>query len=484
MRRMSTLRARLPRTRLPRTLLLVALLLTGGAWLPSLEADDAPAPAPAATPTDAPPAKAPDARPPTRPVTGTLTEVDGQRILTLWGSPSDRGYAQGYLLAEQIIAGVAHDFERVMKPFLPKYEMLVKKVVIPKFQFNERETAELEGLFAGLRDRLPKERLHIAALKRDIELVDVKALNTFGDWYGLGCSSLAVWGALSADGKPLVGRNFDFPAFDLVLRHQYVVVRAPAEGIRGYVGVSYPGCIGILTGLNKDGVFTAIHDVPVRPTLDKALRPNVPRLMAVRRLLEETGATDTCARAEALVRSWPTLYGNNIMLVGPAAQDEKPCAVVLEYDCRLDLEEGCTCRFAEGSEDAPMYCLACTNHHRTREKPENYIEFKKRWRYPKLAAVGGAERPKQPLTVEDMFGWMGRTAFPKAGVPQGRAESLLGKSAHHGTLHQAVAQPAAGLLHVRMGEVGVNIRDVPPRRYDVAALLARCAAAAAAPATR
>ena len=188
------------------------------------------------------------------------------------------------------------------------------------------------GILAGMKARLPAEELKIPALGRPLSLVDLKALNTFGDWYGLGCSSLAVWGNLTKDGQPLVGRNFDFPAFDLVLAHQYIVVRAPEEGRRGQVGVSYPGCIGTLTGMNDSGVFVAIHDVRIKPALEKAMRQNVPRLLAVRRLLEQTGGADACKQAYDLVRKWPTLYGNNLMVVAPAGKAGGPCAAVCGCD--------------------------------------------------------------------------------------------------------------------------------------------------------
>ena len=250
-------------------------------------------------------------------VTGRFEEVGGQRILTLWGTPRERGFAHGYLMAERIIAGLAYDFDRALKPLLPLYNSLVKTVVVPRFQFSDEETEEIEGLFAGVQARLPEEKQLVPALERPIELVDLKALNRFGDWYGLGCSSLAVWGELTKDGKPLVGRNFDFPGFDLLLSQQVVVVRAPLGDRQGQVGVSHPGCIGTMTGMNADGVFVAIHDVRIKPPLEKALQPNVPRLLAVRRILEQARGLEACTQARDLVRSWPTLYGNNLMVVAP-----------------------------------------------------------------------------------------------------------------------------------------------------------------------
>ena len=36
-------------------------------------------------------------------VNGTLTEIDGMPVLRVWGTPRERGYAHGFLLAEQIV---------------------------------------------------------------------------------------------------------------------------------------------------------------------------------------------------------------------------------------------------------------------------------------------------------------------------------------------------------------------------------------------
>jgi hypothetical protein len=404
-------------------------------------------------------------------ITGRFEVRDGQRVLTLWGTPRERGFAQGYLTAERIVDGIGSDFERVLGPLIGLYKTLVRTAVVPRFAFDDAEIEELEGLYEGLKARLPDEKLVISALGRPVDLTDLKALNTFGDWYGLGCSSLAVWGNLTEGGKPLVGRNFDFPGFGLVLSHQIVVVRAPRGEHRGQVGVSYPGCIGTLTGMNSDGVFVAVHDVRVKSTL-AALRPNVPRLLAVRRILEKTSGASACTQARDLARTWPTLYGNNLMVV-TAGDGKTPCAGVLEYDNRTDIDEGCTLRCAEAGTDGklPAACLTCTNHHRARPDPRGPDQLgSSSWRYGLLDAVGGVDQPAKPFDVDALFAWMDRVAFPRRGAPQQRAESIRGPGSHHGTLHQAVGEPVAKRIHIRLGVVGKNITTLPHRTYDVPAL--------------
>jgi hypothetical protein len=226
--------------------------------------------------------------------------------------------------------------------------------------------------------------------------------------------------------------------------------------------------------MSTAGVFVAVHDVRIKPPLDKAFRPNVPRLLAVRRLLEQTHGAKACVQALSLVRTWPTLYGNNLMVVAPAAAEGMPRAAVLEYDCRTDLEGGCTLRIvnsetAEGKDEVPALCLACTNHHRGREAPEGYSELYKRWRFPVLASPEAAtEAP--PFDVAGLFAHVSKAAFPSKGV-QRLATGLKGDARAHGTLHQAVGEPERGRLHIRLGKLGRHITDAPTRVYDVAALV-------------
>lgn len=408
-------------------------------------------------------------------ITGRYEIRGHRRVLTLWGTPRERGYAHGWLLAESIVRGIEHDFDSVLKPFIPAYESVVRRGVVPKFGFNAREVEEMQGLYDGLVAKLPPEKRFVKGLDRAFDLTDIKALNTFGDWYGLGCSSLAVWGELTQDGDTLVGRNFDFPGFYLLVQHQHVVVR-PADGdAAGHVGVSYPGCIGITTGMNAGGVFVAVHDVRIKPSLDKAMRPNVPRLLAVRRILEQTRGPEACTQAAALARTWPTLYGNNLMIVAPGVSSTSPRAAVLEYDCRLDMDGGCTMRIvdtegAQAEGPLPGLCLTCTNHHRARAKPDGYADLYPRWRFPLLSDVD--DLPAGPLDVRGLFAHMNRVSFPRKGTQQ-LATDVRGPKRAHGTLHQVVGEPGKARMHVRLISEGTHIRAVRPESFDVPAVLRR-----------
>ncbi|MCU0726678.1 MAG: hypothetical protein MUE73_12970 [Planctomycetes bacterium] len=389
---------------------------------------------------------------------GELSATEGLPVLTLWGEPRERGFAHGYLLAGAIVKGADDGLAAVLRMRPGVYDEKLRPLMAMCFTFSAGERAELEGILAGIAARLPVEERKVPALGREMDLTDLMAVNTYGDWYALGCSSAAVFGALSPDGKAAVVRNFDFVDLDLVGRSQHVRVVAPPSGAasgQGYVAVSFPGSIGAVTGLSGAGVFVAIHDVPVMPEMKDFVQPNVPRLVAVARLLAGLPAEGAVEKAAGLCRSWNTIFGNNFIVATPEPGDGAP-AGVLEYDTREGTERGVSLRGPEEGASA----VVCSNHHRRRGEGTC-------GRYDALLA-GIAAAEGKAFDVPGLFLLGERSAVPAAG------RRISDRS--FGTLHQTVALCGRKRLYVRFAPSGGNIRDATPTWFDASALPAAAAA--------
>lgn len=316
---------------------------------------------------------------------GSFAIEQGVRVLRLSGTPYEMGFAHGYLLAEEIVPFV--DQFVISLPLVVGVDRYVKRVlpfVTKKMSFTAEEEDELRGMVEGIAAKVGPDGAVLKSLGRAIEVVDLKAGNTFGDWAGFACSSFSAWGALTADGGTITARNFDYFPHAKLEKLTTLVARTPADPARkAWVTVGYPGLIGVISGMNEDGVGLFVHDVmPKTPTESTGIAP---RLLSLRRALETSGGAGAVDQVFRKLRATTTYMGNNVQVTSPFDGKTVPAGIV-EYDGVETQDEGADLRLAA---DATSFVL-CTNHYRLREKPEGCRRYRTiETGLAKIAAEGG-----------------------------------------------------------------------------------------------
>jgi isopenicillin-N N-acyltransferase-like protein len=74
----------------------------------------------------------------------------------------------------------------------------------------------------------------------------------------VGCTSFSVWDKKSADGKLLVGRNFDFYSGDDFAKNKIIQFTNPTKGYK-FATVTWSGFIGACSGMNDQGLTVTIN---------------------------------------------------------------------------------------------------------------------------------------------------------------------------------------------------------------------------------
>ena len=80
----------------------------------------------------------------------------------------------------------------------------------------------------------------------------------FEEIFESGCSSFAVWGNKSFDGKLIIARNYDFHINEAFNETKLITFIKPDKGHR-FVTYSWPGFMGVVSGMNEYGITVTIN---------------------------------------------------------------------------------------------------------------------------------------------------------------------------------------------------------------------------------
>lgn len=138
------------------------------------------------------------------------------------------------------------------------------------------------------------------------------------DYMLVGCTSFAVWGRDSADSSLLMARNFDFYMGEEFAKNKLVLFEKPDSGY-AYVSVTWPGMLGVVSGMNTQGLAVTINASKLEVPSSSA----TPISILVKSILQYASNIE---EAETIASSFKTFVCESI-LVG-SANDGR--AVIIE----------------------------------------------------------------------------------------------------------------------------------------------------------
>ncbi len=366
---------------------------------------------------------------PVDPVVCGRAEQHGDiRLVHVWGTPAEMGYAHGWLAGEDFAIAMQEFFAQVPSGAAPLVEMMRSWADL--IQLTDNHRAEITAFHAGMLDRVGEDRLYLPSVERPLDELDLLVWNGYDMFRAVGCSGFAAWDARTEGGGPVIGRTLDLAVFSphwvasqvLLVRHPG---QHPGDGVPT-AAVTPVGLTGVMTGVNAHGVCGFLHDGD-GPTQAAVLEPERPAMFAIRDLLSRaTAGTAQTVAAEELAAQGSFPFSYMIRVAGPRHRAGPPAVT-----WHLNAEGAAPATAGDG--------LTITTNHTTDrgDAPPQLSADDSCRRYGRL--YGHCHTPPAPLDAA--AAWDALTA-----VGQDHRSFL--------TLHAIVVEPEARRCHV-----GVAYRD-------------------------
>lgn len=340
--------------------------------------------------------------------------------LYLQGEPLQRGLLNGalsdsvYKHQEKVFFNKVENLvpsrikQRLLRTFLAWYNRKLPKNVIEEYR------QEIYGLSQYALDSLD---FIAAKYPRNLYLHGAHDIgHALQDLALVGCTSFAVWGENSSDGELLIGRNFDFYAGDDFAENKVVAFIKPDKG-HAFMSVTWPGMIGVVSGMNMEGLTVTINagksSIP--------LKAKTPVSLLTREILQYAGTIDEAIEIAKMRK----VFVSESIMVG-SANDNK--AVLIEISPKkMDVFE-----LKNSSR------LVCSNHFQSTalkadKKNKNQIEEShSQYRFDRMAELL-SQQPK--IDVADAVAILrNKEGLGEKPIGYGNEKALNQLLAHHGVV--------------------------------------------------
>ncbi|GMI01704.1 hypothetical protein TrVE_jg7174 [Triparma verrucosa] len=209
---------------------------------------------------------------------------DGSSIdisrLDLVGSPRERGYAAGALLADDVIefidvklnqyfsdellnldiSTLPEKLQDILEPIIEKGAEVAPEVFWAAMSFVwEKEKSFVpdaileemngmgEGICAGLTSRSGDE---CSAVEMSLK---IKHINMLPELIRMACTAFGAWGTATPDGNLIQLRALDFGGGPFA-NYTVLSVHRPPPPSQAFASLSFPGFVGVVTGVSQKGI--------------------------------------------------------------------------------------------------------------------------------------------------------------------------------------------------------------------------------------
>jgi len=181
-------------------------------------------------------------------------------VIKVYGTHSQRGFAQGELLAGRI-TDIIQNY--VAPGFGSELAYNYVKAIVASgdlFKIDSLFVVEAKGMIDGMNS--------VESNPLNLDYTDILLANSmldingiFQTMEGIQCSSLMSWGDATAgtdlNGKSVLTRHLDWVVDDVLVRNQVMVIHVPTEtNEQPWAEIGFAGMISVLSGFNATiGVF-------------------------------------------------------------------------------------------------------------------------------------------------------------------------------------------------------------------------------------
>lgn len=202
-------------------------------------------------------------------VQGHVYGMDGKKVIKVWGTHYERGYAMGYLLGDVMMQGFNEYFMEYLLQNNPTLYNMISAYFHSSFTVDDQYVQEMDGMHTGMVDA--GFSTFVPILNRDVTSEDFLMLNALIDLSSsfdlgeFGCSSISSWGsATQADpqlaGEVVITRNLDWTVHSFLQDNPLLIVHFPSEpDEQNWMSFSYPGFLGALSAINESQVSAFLN---------------------------------------------------------------------------------------------------------------------------------------------------------------------------------------------------------------------------------